>query len=104
MVDQLSLRLLGREVGDRAHNQPGLCKKPCREIFLFRRRALRCCTWKDLCDTKVKDLEPLIAGDHDVGGFQIPMNDTLLMGRPNRVEQLQGEIDEALLWHTTPGH
>src|SRR5690349_21622710 len=83
MIDRLSLRLLGREIGDGSHHQPRLGEEPGGEIVRFRRCVLRRLTRKCFRDTKIEHLESLIASDHYVGRFQIPMNYTLLMRRAN---------------------
>src|SRR5262249_11848603 len=104
MVDLFPLRLFGGQVRDSAENHSGLSEKRGRESFFFRREALRRVEQKNLGETKVKDFEPTARSDHNIGEFQISMDDSLSVGGAHCIEQLQSEIDEEFLGYAPLRH
>jgi hypothetical protein len=48
----------------------------------------------DLGQTEVEHLDPPAAAHHDVGRLRVPVDDALLVRRPERVGERGGDLDE----------
>jgi hypothetical protein len=89
-VGGAATHLLRRHVAEGAENHPRLRPRRCSgEIgslaSLFRVGELR--------EAEVQNLHPAVAGNEDVLGLQIPVNDPFFVRRGQTVHDLQGVVD-----------
>ena len=81
-IHRLPGRLLGRHVTDGPHDDAGLGRAGHRRDLL-RRSSFRV-GMRQLREAEIEDLDEAVAGDHDVLGFQVPVNDArgMSLGQP----------------------
>jgi hypothetical protein len=90
-VERLAARLLGRHVAGRAHDRAGLGRRRHggRHDRQVRRSGL-----DQLGEAKVEDLDEPVLRDHEVLGFQIPVNNPRGVGLGESVGHLCADLEE----------
>jgi hypothetical protein len=100
LVDMFATRLLGAHVPRCAENVAGesvavLDYSLARKIFIFCRSPNRA------GEAEVQDLYPVLRRNLHIGGFQIPVNNALLMRRLQPVGDLSRIVERFFEWHLT---
>ena len=96
LVERLAPRLFGRHVGRGAENDAGVghgrghCGVGSRTLAVFR------ITFVGARQTEIQDLDGAVGSEFDVGWFQIPVNDPLIVRRLQPRGDLPGDIDHAV--------
>jgi hypothetical protein len=97
LINRLALDLLGRHVGDSAHDDAfaglHLGRKP-RIDRLFPRSV-------ELGQAEVEDLDAPVRGDHDVGGLEIAVNDALFVSGGQGTGERGRDLEDPV--HGEPG-
>jgi len=86
VIDLAAADLLGRHVADRAERHPGSSRASPRVIRVGRRR-------RDLRQPEVQNLRVSVPGDQNVVGFQIAMDDALIVCHHERRGHLLREVE-----------
>jgi hypothetical protein len=89
-IDAPALGLLGRHVGRSAHDRAGLrhCLREHGLVVLVRRR------FDQLGEPEIEDLQPSLRVQHDVGGFEVTVNDVFLVCCTDRIGERDRELEE----------
>ncbi len=94
-IDLATLQLFGRQVRGRAHHQP-VAGQGCAARCLFRRLvvAADASLRSQLCEAEVQQLHAPVRGHHDVGRFEISMDDAFVVGRREGIGDRNGQVEE----------
>ena len=99
IADRPPLRLFRRHIGDRADDDTELRRRRSRHRVCGRIRGRQ-----HFREAEVEHLGLTAIGDHDVGWFDVAMDDSRGMGDRERVGNLLGELDRALQGQAGPGN